>query len=118
MTTLRERIRAKQRQRIRRAKKAAACAALAAVAIITAGLSTGAEQQAPLVEISYTVQPGDTWWDVAEKYHGLDARGEYFLQYKHEQEQLNKGIDTGALKPGQVLRIQYQPRGGEADGDD
>ena len=88
-------------------KKAAHIAALIGIAAISIGMSHPAADT-HIVETVYTVQPGDTWWSIVEHFREMDAEDRYIFDYKHEMEQLNKGIDTGNLTPGQTLRIQYR----------
>ena len=88
-------------------KKAAICAALVGIAAISIGMSHPAADT-HIVEVTYTVQPGDTWWSIVEHFRDVDVEDRYVLEYKSELEQLNKGVDTGNLTPGQTLRIQYR----------
>ena len=105
--TFREKV-AQARARQKKAlKKATICAALIGIAAISIGMSCPAADT-HLVETTYTVQPGDTWWSIVEHFRAMDAEDRYVLEYKHELDQLNKGIDTGNLTPGQTLRIQYR----------
>lgn len=89
-------------------KKAAHVAALVGIAAISIGLTSRPAPDTNLVEITYTVQPGDTWWGIVEKFRDIDVEDRYVLEYKSEMERLNEGIDTGNLTPGQTLRIQYR----------
>ena len=88
-------------------KKAAHIAALIGVAAISIGMSHPAADT-HIVEVTYTVQPGDTWWSIVEHFRDVDVEDRYVLEYKSELEQLNDGVDTGNLTPGQILRIQYR----------
>ena len=88
-------------------KKAAHIAALIGIAVISIGMSHPATDT-HIVETVYTVQPGDTWWSIVEHFRDVDAEDRYVLDYKSELEQLNDGVDTGNLTPGQTLRIQYR----------
>ena len=106
--TFREKV-AQARARQKKAlKKAAHIAALVGVAAISIGLTSRPAADTHLVEIAYTVQPGDTWWSIVEHFRDVDVEDKYVLDYKHELDQLNEGIDTGNLTPGQTLRIQYR----------
>ena len=108
--TFREKV-AQARARQKKAlKKAAICAALVGIAAISIGLTSRPAPDTNLVEITYTVQPGDTWWSIVERFREMDADDRYIFDYKHAMEQLNEGIDTGNLTPGQTLRIQYRAK--------
>ena len=105
--TFRDKV-AQARARQKRAlKKAAICAALVGIAAISIGMSHPAADT-HIVEVTYTVQPGDTWWSIVEHFRDVDVEDRYVLEYKSELEQLNDGVDLGNLKPGQILRIQYR----------
>ena len=106
--TFRERVARRRREQRRNLKKAAICAALVGIAAISIGLTSRPAPDTNLVEITYTVQPGDTWWSIVEHYREIDVDDPYIFDYKHEMEQLNKGVDLGNLMPGQKLRIQYR----------
>lgn len=99
----------RRKEQAGRIKKAAICVALVGIAAISIGAAsrpaTGTQHP---VEITYTVQPGDTWWSIVEEFRERDADDRYVLEYGQELEQLNEGIDTCNLTPGQTLRIQYQ----------
>ena len=108
--TFRDKV-AQERARQKKAlKKAAHIAALVGVAAISIGLTNRPAADTHLVETVYTVQPGDTWWSIIEHFREMDAEDRYVLEYKQELDQLNKGIDTGNLTPGQTLRIQYRAK--------
>ena len=108
--TFREKVvQARARQK-RALKKAAICAALVGIAAISIGLTSRPAADTHLVEITYTVQPGDTWWSIVEHFLDMDADDRYIFDYKHDMERLNKDIDTGNLTPGQTLRIQYRAK--------
>lgn len=94
-------------------KKAAICAALVGIAAISIGMASRPAADTHLVEITYTVQPGDTWWSIVEHFRGMDANDRYIFDYKQELEHLNEGTDLGNLTPGQTLRIQYREGGSE-----
>ena len=108
--TFRERVARRRKEQTRNLKKAAICAALIGIAAISIGMISRPAEDAQQVEVTYTVQPGDTWWSIVEHFREMDAEDRYVLEYKHEMEQLNKGIDTGNLTPGQTLRIQYRAK--------
>ena len=106
--TFRERVARRRKEQTRNLKKAAHIAALVGIAAISIGLTSRPAADTHLVETVYTVQPGDTWWGIVEHFREMDAADRYILDYKHELEQLNEGIDTGNLTPGQALHIQYR----------
>ena len=89
-------------------KKAAHIAALIGIAAISIGMTIRPADDTHIVETVYTVQPGDTWWSIVEHFRDVDVEDRYVLEYKSELEQLNDGVDTGNLTPGQTLRIQYR----------
>ena len=108
--TFRERVEQRRREQRRKLKKTAACAALAGLAILFMGLAGRPAAGTHLVDTTYTVKPGDTWWSIVEHYREIDVDDPYIFDYKHEMEQLNKGVDLGNLMPGQKLRIQYRAK--------
>ena len=111
--TFREKV-AQARARQKKAlKKAAICAALVGIAAISIGMASRPAEDVQQVEVTYTVQPGDTWWSIVEHFRDVDADDRYIFDYKSEMERLNDGVDLGNLKPGQILRIQYQRRDGD-----
>ena len=91
-------------------KKAVHIAALVGIAAISIGLTSRPAADTHIVETVYTVQPGDTWWSIVERFREMDAEDRYVLEYKSELEQLNDGADLGNLTPGQTLRIQYRAK--------
>lgn len=108
--TFREKV-AQARARQKKAlKKVAICAALIGIAAISIGMASRQAEDTHLVEVNYVVQPGDTWWSIVEHFRDVDEDDRYIFDYKHEMEQLNEGIDTGNLTPGQTLRIQYRAK--------
>ena len=106
--TFRERVARRRKEQTRNLKKTAICAALVGIAAISIGLTSCPAADTHLVETVYTVQPGDTWWGIVERFRDMDADDRYILDYKHEMEQINRGVDLGNLTPGQTLRIQYR----------
>ena len=108
--TFRERVARRRKEQTRALKKAAHIAALVGIAAISIGVTNRPAADTRLVETTYTVQPGDTWWSIVERFQDIDAEDRYVLEYKQELEQLNEGIDTGNLTPGQKLRIQYREK--------
>lgn len=113
MTKFRERVERRRKEQARNLlKKAAICAALIGIAAISIGMSSR-PADSHLVEVTYTVKPGDTWWNIVEYFREMDVEDRYVLEYKQALEQINKGVDLVNLTPGQKLRIQYRERGGE-----
>ena len=113
--TVRERVARRRKEQTRKLKKAAHIAALVGIAAISIGLTSRPAADTHLVEITYTVQPGDTWWSIVERFREKDADDRYIFDYKSEMGRLNEGIDTGNLKPGQIMRIQYRTREGGSE---
>lgn len=107
--TFRERVARRRKEQTRNLKKAAICAALVGIAAISIGMSRPAADT-HIVELTYTVQPGDTWWSIVEHFRDVDEDDRYIFDYKSELDQLNKGADLGNLTPGQKLRIQYRAK--------
>ena len=107
--TFRERVARRRKEQTRNLKKAAHIAALVVVAGISIGMSRPVADT-HIVETVYTVQPGDTWWGIVERFRDVDEDDRYILDYKSEMEQLNEGADLGNLTPGQTLRIQYKEK--------
>ena len=113
--TFREKV-AQARVRQKKAlKKAAICAALVGIAAISIGMASRPAEDVQQVEVTYTVQPGDTWWSIVEHFRDMDAEDRYVFDYKSEMERLNDGVDLGNLKPGQILRIQYKVKKGGSE---
>lgn len=108
--TFREKVAQARAHQKRALKKAAICAALVGIAAISIGLASRPASDTHLMEVTYTVQPGDTWWSIVKHFREMDADDRYIFDYKHEMEQLNKGVDLGSLTPGQTLRIQYRAK--------
>lgn len=111
--TFRERVARRRKEQTRALKKAAHIAALVGIAAISIGVASRPAADTHLVEITYTVQPGDTWWSIVERFREMDSEDKYVLDYKSEMERLNDGVDLGNLTPGQTLRIQYREGGSE-----
>ena len=108
--TFREKV-AQARARQKKAlKKAAICTALFGIAAISIGMASRPAADTHVVETVYTVQQGDTWWGIVEHFRDVDADDRYIFDYKSELDQLNDGVDTGNLTPGQTLRIQYRAK--------
>lgn len=111
--TFRERVARRRKEQARRLKKAAICAALIGIAAISIGMASRPASGTHLVEVNYVVQPGDTWWSIVEHFRDVDEDDRYIFDYKHDMEQLNRGVDLCNLTPGQTLRIQYHRRDGD-----
>ena len=107
--TFRERVASRRKEQTRNLKKAAICATLIGIAAISIGMSRPAADT-HIVETVYTVQPGDTWWGIVERFREMDVEDRYVLEYKSELERLNRGVDLCNLTPGQTLRIQYRAK--------
>lgn len=106
--TFREKV-AQARARQKKAlKKAAICAALVGIAAISIGMASRPAADTHIVDVTYVVKPGDTWWSIVEKFRAMDADDRYIFDYKSELDQLNRGVDLCNLTPGQTLRIQYR----------
>ena len=108
--TFRERVARRRKEQTRKLRKAAHIAALVGIAAISIGLTSRPAEDVQQVEVTYTVQPGDTWWSIVEHFRDVDADDRYIFDYKSELDQLNKGVDLGNLTPGQTLRIQYRAK--------
>lgn len=108
--TFRERVARRRKEQTRNLKKAAHIAALVGIAAISIGLTSRPAADTHLVDVTYVVQPGDTWWGIVERFREMDAEDRYVLDYKSEMEQLNKDVDLGNLTPGQTLRVQYRAK--------
>ena len=106
--TFRERVARRRKEQTRKLRKAAHIAALVGIAAISIGMTSRPAADTHIVETVYTVQPGDTWWSIVERFREMDADDRYIFDYKSEMERLNDGVDLGNLTPGQILRIQYR----------
>ena len=97
----------KKKRSFRRIKKAMACIALIAAGYMACGFYDGDQK---LVEETYTVKHGDTFWDISEAYLKKNTGGRrYILEFQEGIKQLNPELlETHCqLKPGQKLRINY-----------
>ena len=111
--TSRERVARRRKEQTRNLlKKATICAALLVIAAISIGMASRPADTS-LVEVTYVVKPGDTWWSIVEHFRDVDEDDRYIFDYKHDMEQLNRGVDLCNLTPGQTLRIQYHRRDGD-----
>ena len=92
-------------------KKAIAGAAIAVAAILCVGMATEDDgKNAVLVEEIYTVRPGDTLWDIAEKYLAKNTgTRRYILEYKSGMEELNPWLveRRGIIYPGDEIKVTY-----------
>ena len=108
--TFREKV-AQARARQKKAlKKAAICAALVGIAAISIGLTSRPAADTHLVEITYTVKPGDTLWGIVDKYQEIYAPDTYILDYKEEIMECNPGLRErhGQINPGDVIKIKVK----------
>ncbi len=97
--TFREKV-AQARARQKKAlKKAAICAALVGIAAISIGLTSRPAADTHLVEITYTVKPGDTWWGIVEHFRDVDEDDRYIFDYEYDIH-LRLRVRHGAAKPG------------------
>lgn len=57
----------------------------------------------------YTVQTGDTFWDVTRYYRDKDARNLYIFDYQDEVRSLNPQLkeQNYQLQPNDVITVQY-----------
>ena len=89
-------------------KKALAGSALVGAALICSGFYDGDQQY---VEEVYTVQKGDTLWDISSRYMAKNTGGRrYILEYMHGIIEANPCLQNGNeghLQPGQDLVISY-----------
>ena len=96
-------------------KKAIVGAAIAVAAILCAGMATEDDgKNAVLVEEIYTVRPGDTLWDIAEKYLAKNTgTRRYILEYKSGMEELNPWLveRRGMIYPGDEIKVTYWVKG-------
>ena len=89
-------------------------------AMFTAGIGIGIEIYGyfanafnpPKTQIvtTYTIQPKDTIWHIAETYRKLDCRNPYILEFKEELIKLNPTLDAGALHVGDKIQVRYYVR--------
>lgn len=73
-------------------------------------------KEAVLVEEVYTVRPGDTIWDIAERYTEKNTGTKrYILEYKSGIEENNPWLleRKGMIYPGDQLVLTYWVREGE-----
>lgn len=75
--------------------KAFVLAIFAALALLLAPAEQGQR-----METVYTVQSGDTLWNIAEQYCG----DTYILEYIEDLKRLNPGL-TADIRPGQKIRV-------------
>ena len=91
----------------RHIKKGAAIVVLGIAAAISLGYYDGDQQ---LVEDTYTVKPGDTFWDISETFLKKNTGGRrYILEFQEGVKELNPWLqDTHCqIQPGDKLRINY-----------
>lgn len=82
-------------------KTAQTIAGLITLAILIFSILSTCKADTPLSRIEYTVQAGDTLWDIAEEYapKGADKR-EYIYNIKK-----HNGLKNSEIRPGMVLEI-------------
>lgn len=87
-------------------KKLAAVAAIFAVGFLS---GSAHQRDFTATQIRYVVQPGDTFWDVANRYYNRDSRRLYLLEYHDEIRQLNPQIAARhyQISPGDVINVRY-----------
>ena len=88
-------------------KKAAAVATLVGAALLTAGYYHGDQQR---VEITYTVQPGDTLWHIGEEHIKLNTGGRRYLpEFIEGIKEMNPWIKEQDynIHPGDKIKISY-----------
>ena len=81
--------------------KAFVLAIVAALALLLAPTEQGQR-----METVYTVQPGDTLWNIAEQYCG----DTYILEYIEDLKGINPGL-TSNIQSGMRIRIVYYVKG-------
>jgi len=112
---------AKNRMRDRRiihkvkdfAKKGTVTAALIGATFILTGAYSGNQK---LIETTYTVQDGDTLWNISETFMKKNTGGtRYILEFMEGVKELNPELvkSKGEIYPGQVLRINYWVKEGD-----
>lgn len=80
-------------------------------AICTAGMTALEDRaDAVLVEEVYTVKPGDTLWNISERYLAKNTGTvRYILEYKAGMEELNPWLmeRKGEIYPGDKITLTY-----------
>lgn len=88
-------------------KKFLAGTALIGAAVLLTGFYDGDQV---LIEDTYTVKPGDTFWDISETFLEKNTGGRrYILEFQEGIKELNPWLqDTHCqIQPGDKLRINY-----------
>ena len=88
-------------------KKAAFAGMLAGCTFILSGYYSGDQER---VEITYTVQPGDTLWAIGERHLPLNTGGRRYLpEFIEGIKELNPQVKENhyVIHPGDKLQIAY-----------
>jgi nucleoid-associated protein YgaU len=96
-------------------KKFLAGAAIIGAALICAGFYNGDQVR---VETVYTVQPGDTLWDISEEYMQKNTGGRrYILEFMSGIRELNPWLleTHDQIQPGDRLTITYWVKKSEVE---
>lgn len=96
-------------------KKFLAGAAIIGAALICAGFYDGDQVR---VETVYTVQPGDTLWDISEEYMQKNTGGRrYILEFMSGIRELNPWLleTHDQIQPGDKLTITYWVKKSEVE---
>ena len=109
--TFRERIQQRNlryKRQEQRIKKGLLVAFVIGAAAASIGLTESAEPEYTVKE--YTVKPGDTLWDIVDKYQEIYAPDTYILDYKEEIMECNPGLRErhGQISPGDVIKIKVK----------
>ena len=102
----RERMQQRNRRYKQRMRKGIALALLVGAAAI----SIGAKDEPEYGVLEYVVEPGDTLWDISERFREEYAQHTYILEFKEDIVKCNPGLreKQGQVNPGDVIRIRYK----------